>query len=424
MSVIKTWLLERGMGEELASVLGAVGAAVVVLFLAGAVTLIARLVLLRIISRIVARSQTSWDNLVEQRGFFSRLTHLVPATVIHAAAPTAFQDFPLLIDLAETLAIIYMIVVVVAVVDSLLSAGLDIYQTFEISRRVHLRSFVQVVKILLSFVAFVLVISELLGQSPVIMVSGLGAFSAVILLIFKDPILGFVAGIQLMSLNMVRKGDWIEMPKFGVDGDVLDVNLTTVKVQNWDKTISTVPTYALVSDSFRNWRGMSESGGRRIKRSVYIDMSSIKFCDQEMLDRFRRFDYISEYVEKKLEEVSRHNEQHVVDDTFLINGRHLTNVGTFRAYLEAYLRNHPKIHQDLTFLIRQLAPGPDGLPIEIYVFSNDQVWANYERIQADIFDHVLAVIPLFDLRVFQSPSGMDVRELSGAGAVTDSAERP
>jgi miniconductance mechanosensitive channel len=252
----------------------------------------------------------------------------------------------------------------------------------------------------------------LFGKNPGFFLGGLGAFTAVIMLIFKDSILGFVAGIQLTRNDMVRIGDWIEMPKYNADGDVIDVSLNTVKVQNWDKTIATIPTYVLMTDSFRNWRGMADSGGRRIKRALYIDMNSIKFCTEQMLDRFARFEFIRDYIDRKRKEVADYNVENHVDDSQLVNGRRLTNVGTFRAYVEAYLRNHPKVHQDMTFLIRQLAPTEHGLPLEIYVFSNDQVWANYEAIQSDIFDHVLAVVPQFDLRVFQTPSGMDLVDLA------------
>jgi len=237
--------------------------------------------------------------------------------------------------------------------------------------------------------------------------------TAVLLLIFRDAILGFVAGIQLTANNMVQTGDWISMPKYDADGDVVDVSLTTVKVQNWDKTITTIPTYALVSDSFKNWRGMSESGGRRIQRAVYIDMNTVRFCTPEMLKKFRRIQHISGYIDQKLEEIGAHNREHDVDDSVKVNGRRLTNIGTFRVYLQAYLRHHPKVNQEMTFLIRHLSPGENGLPVEVYIFSNDQVWANYEAIQADIFDHILAVIPEFGLRVFQNPSGYDFRMAFG-----------
>jgi len=251
-----------------------------------------------------------------------------------------------------------------------------------------------------------------LNKTPIFLLSGVGALAAVMMLIFRDSILGFVAGIQLAANKMVAVGDWIEMPKYGADGDVLEVALTTVKVQNWDKTITTIPTYALISESFKNWRGMAESGGRRIKRSVSLDMSSIKFCDEEMLDRYRKIQYISEYIETKKIELEKFNQATEVDHASLANGRRMTNIGTFRAYVQAYLRNHPEINKDMTFLIRQLPPSENGLPIEIYVFSKDKVWANYEAIQADIFDHILAVVPEFDLRVYQNPTGADFQALN------------
>ncbi len=235
--------------------------------------------------------------------------------------------------------------------------------------------------------------------------------TAVLLLIFKDSILGLVAGIQISSNDMVRLGDWVEMPKHGADGDVIDISLTTVKIQNFDKTITTIPTYTMVSDSFKNWRGMSQSAGRRIKRNINIDMRSVKFCDESMLERFASFRHISEYIARKKDELTKFNAENGIDDSVLVNGRRMTNLGTFRAYLEGYLRNHPKINKDMTFLVRQLQPTETGLPIEIYVFCSDKIWANYEAIQADIFDHILAVIPEFDLKVFQNPTGADFEKL-------------
>ncbi len=252
------------------------------------------------------------------------------------------------------------------------------------------------------------------GRSPLYFFSGLGAITAVLLLVFKDAILGFVAGIQISVNNMVQVGDWIEMPSENTDGDVLDVTLTTVKVQNWDKTISTIPTYSLIEQSFRNWRGMSESGGRRVKRSIKLDVNSIRFADKELLVKFQRYEILKPYLESKLAEVSQFNEGVTADMNELINGRRLTNVGTFRAYCLAYLKSHPKVHQNgMTLLVRQLAPGSEGLPIELYFFTNDIAWVAYEDIQADIFDHLLAVISQFDLRVYQKPSGKDLAALSG-----------
>jgi len=244
-----------------------------------------------------------------------------------------------------------------------------------------------------------------------LLVGGLGAFSAVLLLVFKDAILGLVAGVQLTANDMLRPGDWISMPKYDADGTVTDITLTTIKVQNWDKTISTVPAYSLFTDSFKNWRGMEESGGRRIKRSINIDMTSVKFCTEPMLEKYKQFQHIIDYVKNTEVEIQKYNSDKRVNTKVVVNGRRQTNIGVFRAYLYAYLQSHPDVRNDMTFLIRQLQPGEYGLPIEIYVFSKVQAWAQYEAIQADIFDHILAVIPEFDLRVFQNPSGGDFKSL-------------
>jgi len=253
-----------------------------------------------------------------------------------------------------------------------------------------------------------MIISILLERDPTVLLAGLGAMAAILLLVFKDTILGFVASIQLSANNMLKIGDWIEMRSHGADGTVTDITLNTVKVQNWDKTISTIPTYALVSESFNNWKGMEESGGRRIKRAVNIDTGSIKFCDAQMLNRFLKFELIRDYVKKKENEVKEYNKTKKLSEDDNISGRRQTNIGIFRKYLEVYLRQHPMVNQDMTFLVRQLHPTPTGLPIEIYVFCKDKAWANYEAIQADIFDHIFAVIPEFELKVFQQPSGSDI----------------
>jgi miniconductance mechanosensitive channel len=307
---------------------------------------------------------------------------------------------------------IYMLFVAIFTIDAFLSSVVDVYHSYDTSRKVPVRIIVQVGKILLYAVIGIVILSSVIGKSPAFFIGGLGAMVAVLMLIFKDPILGLVAGIQLSANKMVRVGDWIEMPKYGADGDVVDISLTTVKVQNWDKTITTIPTFALVSEGVKNWRGMSESGGRRIKRSIYIDMTSVKFCNKEMTEKFSKIKYLSDYIQGKEKELSEFNSQKNIDDSVLVNGRRMTNIGTFRAYLVSYLKDHPKINKNLTFLIRQLDPGPNGLPIEIYVFSSDQVWANYEAIQADIFDHILAVIPEFELKVFQNPTGADFQNLA------------
>jgi miniconductance mechanosensitive channel len=243
-------------------------------------------------------------------------------------------------------------------------------------------------------------------------IAGLGAFSAVLLLVFKDPILGFAGGIQLATNDMLRIGDWIEMPKYNADGVVTDITITTVKVQNWDKTITTIPTYYLVSDSYKNWRGMQESGARRVRRHILIDLNSIRFCTKEMLDRFSRYEYVADYVKQTEEDVKAYNETHHVNNEVLINGRRQTNIGVFRAYLTGYLKNNPNLHQDMTLMVRQLQPTETGLPMEIYAFSKEQDWETYEGIVSDIFDHVLAGIEFFDLKLFQNPSGADFQAMT------------
>ena len=412
LELIENWLVQQNLGATAALVLARIIAYLFVIFLSMLATFVARRLILTAVRSLVARSRTSWDDSLVQRRVFSKLSHLAPALVLYTLMPLALEGYGLLTSLHSSAALIYMIVVAVLVVDSILNAVHDIYKTYEISREVPIKSFLQVLKMALYFVSGIFILSIILDQTPLYFLSGLGALTAVLMLIFKDAILGFVAGIQLTANRMVAQGDWIEMPRYGADGDVVEMTLTTVKVQNWDKTITTIPTYALISESFKNWRGMQQSGGRRIKRAVHVDMNSIRFCTEEMIGRFSKIQYISEYVETKRTELAKHNRSAKVDDSSLANGRRMTNIGTFRAYVEAYLRNHPMVSQEMTLIIRQLAPGEHGLPIEIYVFCSDIRWAHYEAIQADIFDHILAVLPEFDLRVFQSPSGNDFQALT------------
>ena len=414
MDQLVNWLIGLGLGEGMAPVVARVIAVILMAGAAYLANLVAKQLLLRIIKNLVERTKTVWDDILLKRKVFNRLSHLAPALVIYAMAAFVGQGSPTVIATIQRVAMVYMAVVGLLVLDASLTAVIDIYRTFELARRRPIRGFVQAAKVILFLVGGIIIVSVIMGKSPGLLLGGLGAMTAVFMLIFKDSILGLVAGIQLSANQMLHIGDWIEMPKYGADGDVIDISLTTVKVQNWDKTITAIPTYALISDYFKNWRGMSESGGRRIKRSIHIDMASIKFCNQAMLDKFKRFKCIREYVEQKLQAINEHNTAEGVDESDLVNGRHLTNVGTFRAYVAAYLRNHSKVHQGMTFLVRHLQPTAEGLPIEIYVFSNDQVWANYEAIQADIFDHILAVVPEFELRVFQNPTGADFRALQAA----------
>ena len=301
----------------------------------------------------------------------------------------------------------YAVLVAALALDAAIGAFTEIYHTFPVAKRIPVQSFVQVARLLLYFFAIIMVVSLVIGESPLKLFAGLGAMTAVLMLVFKDPILGFVAGLQLSYNKMVNLGDWVDIPQHKASGDILEIGLTTVKVQNFDHTITTVPTQALINESFKNWRGMQESGGRRIKRAIYIDVNSVSFCDQERLSKYSKIEYIKEYIDRKQHELDAHNIKYSLEDS-LVNGRRITNLGTFRAYVLAYLKNHPLINQRLTLLVRQLATVDSGVPIEIYAFSADKNWANYEALQADIFDHLFAVAREFDLRLFQRPSGADL----------------
>ena len=378
-------------------------------------TPLARRALLSAVHAFSRNTKTDWDDILVSCRVFHRLSYLAPAVAVHVLAAAAFET-PAMITWARRFAEIYALTVLLITVDALLNAANRIYQRFEIAQRIPILGYLQVVKIVLSVGAAIVAVSILIDQSPLILLTGLGAMTAVLLLIFKDSILGLVAGIQLIGNDMVRPGDWIEMPKFGADGDVLEITLNTVKVQNFDKTITTIPTYALISDSFKNWRGMAESAGRRIKRSLAIDVSSVKFCTPEMIAEFKKYAVLRDYVQLKENELAEHNRARGLDDSVPVNGRRMTNLGTFRQYVVGYLRAHPMINRDMTFLVRQLQPTEFGLPLEIYVFSADKNWVNYEAIQADIFDHLFAVLPYFDLRAFQRPTGHDLAAVGRAGS--------
>ncbi|MFP6875868.1 MAG: mechanosensitive ion channel family protein [Roseibacillus sp.] len=400
------WLAD-GLVTPLALLLLLLGLVV----LAWLLYVVARPLLLRWMKALVHRTPFSWDEDLFGHGVFRWASHFVPALMIQAMAPGLFAEAPVLEKILVVGSRIYMVVAGYFVLDSLLNAGRAIYRRTDLSQKFQINTFVQVAKLLAALVAVLMAIVILTGQSPVVLLGGLGVFASVLMLVFKDVVLGFVAGIQLASNRMLSPGDWLEMPSHKADGDVEQIGLTTVKVRNWDKTITTIPTYALITEPFKNWRGMSESGGRRIKRSLLVDVSSIRLCDEAMLKRFGEIEHIGAHIRKKEAEVHAWNKEHgVIDDPNRVNGRRLTNVGSFRAYIEAYLRNHPDISQEMTLLVRQLAPTGEGLPIELYCFSTNKNWAAYEGIQADIFDHLLAVAPEFDLRVFQHPSGVDLRE--------------
>lgn len=369
---------------------------------------IAKKIILVAVKKFVKKSKTDWDDALLERHVFQRFSHIAPAIVIYCLAPLFFVGFDRVVLILQKASYIYLVLIGLLVIDGLLNAVVDIYRKFDVSRKIPIRGFIQVIKIVLSIFVGIAVLSIVIGKGAWAILTGMGAFTAVLMLVFKDAILGFVAGIQLSANNMIHIGDWIEMPKYGADGDVIDLTLTTVKVQNWDKTISTIPAYALISDSFKNWRGMSESDGRRIKRSINIDTNSIRFCDERMIERFKKIHYLKEYIEKREQEIADWNSDKNIDSSVPVNGRRMTNIGVLRAYITEYLRNNPNLNKDMTMMVRQLEPTPQGLPMQIYTFCSDKRWVYYEGIQADIFDHILAVIPQFDLKVYQQPSGSDI----------------
>ena len=372
---------------------------------------ITRKILLGAVSRFAERSKTKFDDFLVQHRTLRNLAHLVPLVLAVQAIPVIFADFDSLIDPLLKLADIFLIVLSIKIARAFLRTCRDYLKTTETFRDKPVESFVQVFVIFLYFVGGVLIFSTVTGKDVWAFITALGAASAILLLVFKDTILGFVASIQVSSNDMVRIGDWITMEKYGADGDVVEINLTTVKVQNFDKTITTIPTYNLISDSFKNWRGMQNTGGRRIKRSVFIKISSIRYLSDADVERLQQVQLLKEYLQERSQEIKKYNQQKGIDKSLLINGRSLTNIGVFRKYIDAYLAQHEHIHKEMTMMVRQLAPTTTGIPIELYVFTNDVRWANYEAIMADIFDHLLAAVRYFDLEVFEQPAADDLRSL-------------
>lgn len=408
MKLIRNQLLHYGLEPTWAANLSV---AIMIIFIAIfciIANFITKKVVIRLITHFVNNNKYKWDNMLLERGVFHKLSHIVPAIIIHYFA-SSFSTYQ---NLIEKLAVTYIIVVILGVISSILSAINDIYQTYEISKVKPIKGYIQVIKIVIFILGTILVIANLMGKSPLLLLSGIGALSAVFMLVFKDSLLGLVAGIQLTSNDMVRVGDWIEMPKYEADGDVIDISLNTVKVRNFDSTITTLPSYALISDSFKNWRGMQTSGGRRIKRSLFIDTTSITFCTEEMIEKFKKIHFLSDYIVSREQEIEEYNMKNHMDRSNLVNGRALTNIGVFRAYISRYLQRHPGIHQEKTLLVRQLAPTENGLPLEIYCFTNSVNWDVYESTQADIFDHLFAVAQEFGLRLFQNPTGNDIKTIT------------
>ncbi|HGE8306690.1 mechanosensitive ion channel family protein [Serratia marcescens] len=404
---ITRWLEQFGL--EFGGVMSLLMVLGLIVLISVAIHLVLHRVVLAALQRRGQQSQRVWQQAITQYKLFQRVALLLQGVIISIQATLWLQSGSQTQAVIVTAAQVWILAFTLLSLFSLLDTLLALLRQSPISNQLPLRGIFQGLKLVAAILIGIMIVSLLMGKSPLLLLSGLGAMTAVLMLVFKDPILGLVAGIQLSANDMLKIGDWLEMPKYGADGAVTDIGLTTVKVRNWDNTVTTIPTYALISDSFKNWRSMSESGGRRIKRSLNIDTGSVHFLSEEEQRRLQCNPLLHSYLNVKTQELSQHNQEIAVDLASPLNGRRLTNLGTLRAYLEAYLRAHPRIHQNMTLMVRQLAPTPEGLPLEIYAFTNTTVWAEYESIQADIFDHILAVIDEFGLRVHQTPTGNDLR---------------
>ena len=409
ISTLKQWGIDINHTTSLVIIFGIIFLTAIILHL------VLHRIVLRAFEKKAQASQHLWLQIITQNKLFHRVALTIQGIVVQAQAALWLQKGSDAATILITCAQLWVMLYSLLAFFSLLDVMLNLSGKFTFSSQLPLKGIFQGIKLVSAILVGILMISLLLGQSPAILISGLGAMAAVLMLVFKDPILGLVAGIQLSANDMLRLGDWLEMPKYGADGAVTDIGLTTVKVRNWDNTITTIPTWSLVSDSFKNWSGMSASGGRRIKRSISIDTTSIHFLDEQEQLRLIQAKLLKPYMDRRHEEIKEWNQQNGADESIL-NRRKMTNVGTFRIYLNEYLRNHPRTRKDMTLMVRQLAPDANGLPLEIYAFTNTVVWAEYEGIQADIFDHIFAVVEEFGLRIHQTPTGNDIRALSALSA--------
>lgn len=400
------------------SVWNLVGAWAAVLLFAWLANLVAKQVIVRGVRAIVGRTRATWDDVLVKHRVFEKLSHLAPALVVYAAAPILLDgpEQAVYRDYVRRVANVWMIIAGARAVGAFLDALVSLGLRTPAARDKPIRSYAQVVQLVLWIAAGILSVAVLMQKSPWALMTGLGAMTAILLLVFKDSILGFIASLRIATNDLLRNGDWIEMPTYGADGDVVDIGLHMVKVQNWDKTITTIPTHAFMTDSFKNWRGMTQSGGRRIKRSISLDMTSVRFLTPQDLEQLSKVAELQTYLDERMREIEAWNAEHEFDHSSPVNGRRMTNLGTFRAYVEQYLRGISKIRKDMTFLVRQLPPGPAGIPIEIYCFSGELRWVQYEGVISDIFDHLLAVVGEFGLRVYQQPSGEDLGRLAGAAS--------
>lgn len=406
-------LKNAGLGSEVAHYLNSVLLLVVFIAVLYFTDFVLRKILLLLLIKSIRKSKTRIDDFLIHNRVLKYFTHIIPLVIAKQLLPLIFRGFPNWTSTTITIVDVLIIFAVTTFVKSLFYTLKDVLNTRKRFTGKPLDSYFQVISILLYMVCGILIFSELTGVEPYGLLTALGAASAIVILIFKDTILGFVASIQVSSNDMVRVGDWIEMTKYGADGTVLQINLSTVKVQNFDKTVTTIPTYALISDSFKNYRTMQKSGGRRIKRSLNIKMGSIRFLEEHEIEDLKRIKLLKSFIVERQQEIANYNHTHVDDPTMLVNGRRMTNIGLFREYIKRYLLNNPRIHKQFNLMVRHMQPTEHGLPVEIYAFTTTTEWPVYEGIMADIFDHVLAVVPYFHLEIFELPSATDLRSVVG-----------
>ncbi|WP_111709335.1 mechanosensitive ion channel domain-containing protein [Lutibacter citreus] len=408
VNFIKDALVNNGVSDYWANLINVIVVVSIIALVTYFFDRILRRIIIKAFKVFSVKTTTTFDDFLVKSKFSRYIAHIIPLIFLKEIIPSILKDFPFLYKGFDDVISIYAIILFVKIVRSFLRSTQRYLRTKERYKDKPLESYIQVVMIFLWGLAIIFIVYQLTGRD-ILSFATLGAASAVILLIFKDTILGFVASIQVSVNDIVRIGDWIVYTKFGADGTVTDINLASVRVQNWDNTFTTIPTYSLISDSFQNWRGMEESGGRRIKRAVLIKQSSIKFLTKEEIEDLKKIDLVTEYLESKYNEITAYNNKIGTDKSVLINGRNLTNFGVFRQYLDTYLEQNSSVSKEMFSMVRQLAPTSQGIPLEIYCFSSNKQWAKYEGIMADIFDHVIAAIPYFDLEVFEEPTGKDLQ---------------
>jgi miniconductance mechanosensitive channel len=413
-----SWL--SAIGVELTSLQTNLAVVAVILIFSLIIHWIFHQIVIKLVKRITGQSRNTWRKILFEKKLFSRLALTVQGIILFIQTSLWLNPQSMLHSILQNLSLIWITLFITLTLYSLVDVFAYFTRKNKRTSNLPIQGLLQAVKLFITIAAIIIVIAVLINRSPLLIISGLGAMTAVLLLVFKDPIMGLVAGIQLSANNLLHLGDWLEMPSYGADGDVIEIGLTTVKVQNWDKTITTIPTYALISDSFKNWQGMSDAGGRRIMRSIYVDANSVKFMDQNLFEHLHGARLLAPYLSEKKSEIDAYNKTNQDNMDMKVNGRRLTNLGTLRAYLANYLKNHPSIHQEMTLIVRQLAAVNSGIPIQIYAFTNTTDWSEYEDIQGNIFDHIYAIIDAFDLRIHQAPGSADIKSL---GLVLNQSEK-